>query len=123
LRHEGENADDLGLTFHSGEIDHTTARGEDAVVWAMRLKNMAGQVVILMPAGNYLLGWREGGIDKDERGIVFKESASMKPVKGGAEDFDGISLACSEEIGQSEALGAKPGDAVGIVLDEKAAHG
>ena len=122
LWHKREDADDLGLAFHSGEVHHSAAGGKNAVVRAAREQDMAGEVIIFVPAGDDLFGGWQGGVNEDEGGVVFKESTAVKAIEWGTEDFDGVSLTSGKEVGQGKAFRSKPWDAVGIVLDEEAAH-
>src|SRR5262249_20704664 len=122
MRHQRQNPDDLCVAFHPGQVDHTAARRKDAVIWAVGLKNVAGQVVVFVPAGDYLLGRRQRRVNEDEWGIVFKESAAVKAIKRRAKDFDRVCFAGGEQVGQSKALGAEPWNAVHVVLNQKAAH-
>jgi len=122
LRHQSQDTDDLGFTLHSGEVDHAATGRKHAIIRAVRLEYVTGQVVILVPAGNDLFGSGQSGVDEDERRVVFKESTAVKAIEWSAKDLNRVGLAYSEEIGQSKAFGAKPGDTISIVLNQKAGH-
>jgi len=77
MRHQCQAADNLGFAFDSREIDHAAARGKDAIIRAVSLKHMAGQVVVFMPAGNYLFSGRQCRVDENERGIILEECAAV----------------------------------------------